>query len=88
MVQEYTIEHIMPQNEALSKEWKLELGIEWKRVHEEYLHTLGNLTLTGYNSEYSDLPFSKKRDMDGGFKHSPLSLTRVLLNTNFGMRNQ
>ncbi len=78
MVQEYTIEHIMPQNEALSKEWKLELGIEWKRVlgiewkrvHEEYLHTLGNLTLTGYNSEYSDLPFSKKRDMDGGFKHS------------------
>jgi len=73
-VDEYTIEHIMPQNENLSTQWKDELGSEWKRVHETWLHTLGNLTLTGYNSEYSDRAFIEKRDMDGGFKHSPLRL--------------
>lgn len=49
----YTIEHIMPQNANLSEQWKQELGPEWERVHESWLHTLGNLTLTGYNSEYS-----------------------------------
>jgi len=42
------------------------------------LHTLGNLTLTGYNSEYSDRPFTEKRDMEGGFKHSPLKLNQGL----------
>ena len=73
-VDEYTIEHIMPQNEELSAEWKNDLGPEWERVHETRLHTLGNLTLTGYNSEYSDRPFAEKRDMKGGFKMSPLRL--------------
>ena len=53
-VDEYTIEHIMPQNEKLPAQWQAELGPEWKRVWQTYLHTLGNLTLTGYNSEYSD----------------------------------
>ena len=52
-VDEYTIEHIMPQSENLSTAWKNELGLEWKRIHETWLHTLGNLTLTGYNSEYT-----------------------------------
>lgn len=75
---EYTIEHIMPQNEDLSAEWRADLGAEWERVHEEWLHTLGNLTLTGYNSEYSDRPFREKRDMDGGFKDSPLKLNKRL----------
>ena len=73
-VDEYTIEHIMPQNEDLSAEWRSDLGPEWERVHETWLHTLGNLTLTGYNSEYSDRPFAKKRDMEGGFQMSPLRL--------------
>jgi uncharacterized protein with ParB-like and HNH nuclease domain/predicted transport protein len=73
-VQDYTIEHIMPQNQNLRAEWKADLGENWQRIHEQYLHTLGNLTLTGYNSEYSDLPFSDKRDMDGGFRQSPLKL--------------
>jgi uncharacterized protein with ParB-like and HNH nuclease domain/predicted transport protein len=73
-VDEYTIEHIMPQNEDLSQAWRTELGSEWKRVHETWLHTLGNLTLTGYNSEYSYRPFEEKRDMPGGFKESPLKL--------------
>jgi predicted transport protein len=81
MVEDYTIEHILPQNEALSKEWQAELGTEWQRVQQDWLHTLGNLTLTGYNSEYSDHPFAYKRDQvtdkDGnpvGFAHSPLKL--------------
>ncbi len=78
LVQDYTIEHIMPQNEKLSAQWQADLGDDWKRIHEQYLHTLGNLTLTGYNSEYSDRPFSEKRDMDGGFKESPLKLNQGL----------
>lgn len=81
MVEDYTIEHILPQNEALSKEWQAELGADWQRIQQDWLHTLGNLTLTGYNSEYSDHPFTYKRDQvtdkDGnpvGFAHSPLKL--------------
>lgn len=77
-VDEYTIEHIMPQNENLSLAWRTALGPEWKRVQQTWLHTLGNLTLTGYNSEYSDRPFAEKRDMKGGFKESPLKLNSGL----------
>lgn len=77
-VDEYTIEHILPQNEDLSAEWKSSLGPEWERVRQSWLHTLGNLTLTGYNSEYSDRPFSEKRDMEGGFKASPLRVNAGL----------
>lgn len=78
VVDEYTIEHIMPQNENLSPTWRSELGEAWRTVHQTWLHTLGNLTLTGYNSEYSDRPFSEKRDMEGGFKVSPLKLNAGL----------
>jgi uncharacterized protein with ParB-like and HNH nuclease domain/predicted transport protein len=77
-VGEYTIEHIMPQNPELSMEWQASLGPNWKRVQEARLHTLGNLTLTGYNSEYSDKPFEVKRDMEGGFHQSPLHLNEGL----------
>jgi len=77
-VDEYTIEHILPQNENLSAAWKTALGPEWERVQQTWLHTLGNLTLTGYNSEYSDRPFNEKRDMPGGFKESPLKLNAGL----------
>lgn len=77
-VDEYTIEHILPQNESLSSSWRNELGPEWRRVQETWLHTLGNLTLTGYNSEYSDHPFAEKRDMKGGFRESPLKLNESL----------
>lgn len=75
---EYTIEHIMPQNEKLSVEWQHALGKNWQDVHQRYLHTLGNLTLTGYNPEYSDKSFAEKRDMFGGFKESPLRLNQGL----------
>jgi uncharacterized protein with ParB-like and HNH nuclease domain/predicted transport protein len=77
-VDEYTIEHIMPQNEKLPAQWQIELGPDWKRVWQTYLHTLGNLTLTGYNSEYSDRSFADKRDMKGGFAESPLRLNQAL----------
>lgn len=78
VVDEYTIEHILPQNENLSSTWREELGEDWARVQETWLHTLGNLTLTGYNSEYSDKTFSEKRDMAGGFRDSPLKLNADL----------
>lgn len=85
-VDEYTIEHILPQNPHLSAEWRDALGPEWQRVQEQRLHTLGNLTLTGYNSEYSDRPFLEKRDMEGGFKNSPLRLNDGLGVSSVGMR--
>jgi len=79
-VDDYTIEHIMPQSDNKSEKmpasWKAELGEEWERIWDTYRHTIGNLTLTGYNSEYSNHAFSKKRDMEGGFKDSPLKLNK------------
>ncbi|KAF0847538.1 DUF262 and DUF1524 domain-containing protein [Nocardia caishijiensis] len=77
-IENYTIEHILPQNENLSADWRSALGDNWQEVQAKYLHTLGNLTLTGYNSEYSDHPFEKKRDMAGGFRDSPLRLNKGL----------
>jgi uncharacterized protein with ParB-like and HNH nuclease domain/predicted transport protein len=77
-VDEYTIEHILPQNPDLPAAWQRALGPDWQRVQHQWLHTLGNLTLTGYNAEYSDRPFGEKRDMAGGFKESPLKLNAGL----------
>jgi uncharacterized protein with ParB-like and HNH nuclease domain/predicted transport protein len=77
-VDEYTIEHILPQNPKLSEQWRNELGPEWERIQQTWLHTLGNLTLTGYNSEYSDHSFIEKRDMKGGFRESPLRVNEGL----------
>lgn len=71
-----TVEHIMPQ--TLSEAWKRELGAEWERIHETWLHTVGNLTLTGYNSTYSNEIFSAKQDMPDGFRQSMLHLNRSL----------
>ncbi|WRE78954.1 DUF262 and DUF1524 domain-containing protein [Helicobacter pylori] len=73
---ECTIEHIMPQ--TLTEEWKRDLGENFEAIHEKYLHTIGNLTLTGYNSEYSSNSFQEKRDMEKGFKQSPLKLNQSL----------
>ena len=85
MVEDYTIEHILPQNPALSAEWQADVGEDWKRVQNTWLHTLGNLTLTAYNSEYSDHPFAYKRDQVKdkvnnpiGFACSPLKLNQGL----------
>ncbi len=73
-----TIEHIMPQNSKLSRTWQQELGPDWKTIQNLYLHTIGNLTLTAYNSELSDRPFQEKRTMKGGFLNSPLRLNESL----------
>ncbi|MBE9128891.1 MULTISPECIES: DUF262 and DUF1524 domain-containing protein [unclassified Coleofasciculus] len=76
--EDYTIEHIMPQNPKLSAQWQADLGESWQEIQGKYLHTIGNLTLTGYNSEYSDRPFWEKRDIKDGFADSPLRLNRML----------
>ena len=82
LVNELTIEHILPQNENLSPKWRESLGKEWQRIQQTWLHTLGNLTLTAYNSDYSDRAFTEKRDMldapEKGLKQSPLKLNQGL----------
>lgn len=77
-IEGYTIEHVMPQNPNLSSPWQSELGTNWVEVQSRYLHTIGNLTLTGYNSELSDRPFREKQMMEGGFQASPIWLNRDL----------
>lgn len=74
----FTIEHVMPQNEDMRPEWRTMLGSEWAAVHEAWLHRLGNLTLTGYNSTYSDRPFVDKKSIAGGFNDSPLRLNKFI----------
>lgn len=81
-IESYTIEHIIPQNKNLSQEWRKDLGENWKEIQEKYLHTLGNLTVTGYNSELSDKSFIKKRDLKGGFADSPIRLNASLAKLN------
>ncbi len=73
-----SIEHVMPQKPML--EWERDLGENFKEIHEKYLHTIGNLTLTGYNSEYGNKSFQEKRDRENGFKQSPLKLNQGLKN--------
>ncbi len=75
-IKECTIEHIMPQ--TLTEEWERDLGENFQAIHEKYLHTIGNLTKTGYNSEYRNNSFQEKRDMEKGFKQSPLRLNQSL----------
>lgn len=79
IIENYTVEHIMPQNKNLSSEWQVDLGAEWQEVQKKYLHTIGNLTLTAYNSEMSDRPFLEKMDMPGGFKESALRLNKYVV---------
>ena len=71
-----SIEHVMPQ--SLSKSWKEMLGSEYDTVHDQYLHTLPNLTLTGYNSEYSNKPFEVKKTIEHGFNSSPLLINSFI----------
>ncbi|GAA7162848.1 DUF262 and DUF1524 domain-containing protein [Helicobacter pylori] len=71
-----TIEHIMPQ--TLEEEWERDLGQDHERIHTQYLHTIGNLTLTGYNQKYGNKSFQEKKGMEKGFKNSPLRLNQGL----------
>jgi uncharacterized protein with ParB-like and HNH nuclease domain len=54
-----TIEHIMPQ--TLEDSWKVELGENYKEIHKNYLHNIGNLILTEFNSEIGNKPFEEKK---------------------------
>ncbi|WP_239700892.1 MULTISPECIES: DUF262 domain-containing protein [unclassified Mammaliicoccus] len=65
---DYSIEHIMPQK--LSSDWKKELGKDYQTIHDNYVNSLGNLTITGYNSKYSNRSFEEKQNMVKGFKES------------------
>jgi uncharacterized protein with ParB-like and HNH nuclease domain len=71
-----TIEHIMPQ--TLSNTWKSELGHDYEQIYSTYLHTIGNLTLTAYNSEMSNKSFADKKTIEGGFLHSKLYLNEFV----------
>lgn len=74
----YTIEHIMPQNIEHNLSWQQMLGENWQEVHSLYLHTLGNLTITGYNAEMSNKSFGEKVNGESGFKHSHLKLSESI----------
>lgn len=75
----YTIEHIMPQNIEHNLLWQQMLGEDWQEVHSLYLHTLGNLTITGYNAEMSNKSFGEKVNGESGFKHSHLKLNESIV---------
>ncbi len=68
----YSIEHIMPQH--LTPQWVTSLGDDYEDIHETWLHRLANLTLTAYNSKYSNNSFADKRDMEKGFRQSGLRM--------------
>ena len=80
----FTIEHIMPQ--TLTPQWKEELGEDWQQIYDTYLHTFANLTLTGFNTSYSNHSFQEKKDgyIDrkgnkiNGFKNSAFCLSNYL----------
>jgi len=74
----FSIEHIMPQNESLRPEWQNMLGDRWVEVQQQWVHRLGNLTLTGYNPEYSDRSFEDKKSIENGFNDSPLRLNHYV----------
>lgn len=77
-VREYSIEHIMPQRLENVAPWKSMLGDDWESVHQTWLHRLGNLTLTGYNSRYSNRPFEEKKTIQGGFEQSAVRLNSYI----------
>ncbi|MER0087584.1 HNH endonuclease family protein [Corynebacterium sp. KPL3927] len=71
-----SIEHIMPQ--TLTDAWHQELGDRAEEIHESWLNRIGNLTVTGYNSSYSNSPFTAKKTMENGFDSSPYRLNELL----------
>ena len=71
----YSVEHIMPQK-IKDTDWTIVLGKHWRKLHRKYKGNLGNLTLTAYNSEYSQLLFEEKKTMEHGFNDDPLNLNK------------
>ena len=70
-----TIEHIMPQ--TLNSEWRIELGSKFEQIHSEYINTIGNLTLTGYNPELSNKNFELKKRY---YEESNIKMSREIAN--------
>lgn len=73
-----TVEHVLPQSirrDARGLSWIEMLGDNWKEVHNKWLHTIGNLTLTGYNSPLGNKSFQEKRKI---LADSKLELNRLL----------
>lgn len=68
----YSIEHIMPQH--LTPAWQKELGEDFEQIHEQWLHRIANLTLTAYNSKYSNCTFAEKKGMPNGFDDSGIRM--------------
>jgi predicted transport protein len=71
----------MPQGENIPNHWKEMIGDNWKDIFDKYVHTIGNITLTLYNSELSNKSFEKKKDMPGGFRESGLKLNKFVVNS-------
>ncbi len=76
----YSIEHIMPQH--LTPAWRTVLGDDYEQIHEEWLHRIANLTLTAYNSKYSNNPFEDKKTMKNGFEESGLRMNQWIAKKN------
>lgn len=72
----YSIEHIMPQH--LTPVWIKELGDDYEQIHEDWLHRIANLTLTAYNSKYSNNSFSEKKTMSNGFDDSGIRMNTYI----------
>ena len=72
----FSVEHIMPQ--TLSPSWRKSLGKRCEEIHDEWKDRIANLTLTAYNSTYSNKDFATKRDMENGFKASVFRITRLV----------
>ncbi len=70
----YSIEHIMPQH--LTPAWRAALGEDYEQIHDEWLHRIANLTLTAYNSKYSNNPFEDKKKMKDGFAESGIRMNQ------------
>ena len=73
---DYSIEHIMPQH--LTPAWIEELGEDYEQIHETWLHRIANLTLTAYNSNYSNNTFADKKNMKNGFIDSGIRMNTYI----------
>jgi uncharacterized protein with ParB-like and HNH nuclease domain len=75
-----SLEHIMPQTK--NDEWRKALGTNYDYLHDKYLNNIGNLTLTAYNSKYSNKSFAYKKECDNGFNHSQLNINKLVKSVN------
>ncbi|MGN0363633.1 MAG: DUF4268 domain-containing protein [Bilifractor sp.] len=81
----YSIEHIMPQH--LTPAWRESLGPDAEEIHTNWLHRLGNLTLTAYNPDMSNSTFAEKRDNEHGYKNSGIRMNqKIAMKETWGLK--